>query len=350
MKKNFLFLALTLISIVIMVSCSKDKSNTLAPSTSQTDEQLVSKIHWFMNSATDFKEGKILKNGEKMYLDSALYYISATLNYKYCFNAEQIGKFKLDTIEVQIPIIAAESKTYVVDALAGYNLAVEKIRIKYKLITGENKKLVGCMVQNKGINTSNDTITFMITAQISTGISPPQLLFGDEDQYWWTRDSQNCYNGTGNDGAPNIIERNVTARFTPGPVPNCRYWFPVIHSYTFIATEYQVDEIKDNFCDYLIFYASGPPLEVLTNEVQCLGIDPINHPGVNEMNFYCDGLYEIVSQYLNSEMEKVQRIYINNEQVTLGINTIAIKHNPTLFYGVRKLDCSYQQQYPIPIE
>lgn len=363
MKRNVLFLILLFVSMWIL-SCTKEKPIYSYSSIQQSDEQLVSNVHWFMNAAKDVKEGKILKDDNKMLIDSALYYISATLNYKYCHHTEYSGKFLQDTVYVKIPILAAEGKTLLVDALKGYNASLEGIRAKYARILNSDKKITGCMVNNLGITQGGDSLNIQIVSQFRYAIGQNLLLnnqtqfqFGENEKYWWLRDSYNCYNGSSEDGgAPNVIQNTIMFAYCPAPPPNCRYWFPQYTDISFVANDpsFEVDLIKDNFCDYKIFYASGTIAQVLNDDVQCLGTDT-GHPGEHEMNFYCYWLNEIVYDFfLQHESENLSckeiQIYSpapyppnpNNPSI------IAIKHVPHLFYGKRYLICN-EPQYPIEI-
>jgi hypothetical protein len=259
------------------------------------DDDLVNKVLDFSQMATNLKEGKMHKSGEKMLIDDAIYYISATLNYIYCNHTATYGKMHLDTVNINLPVIATEGKAYLVDALEGYNTAVENLRSFYNNIGNSNKNLLGCMI-TKGI-VQNNTINMSIIAQLGVGPAQPLVPLHEDLQYWWERDSYDC-DFNGNEGAPNIIENRVMFGFCPAPPPNCRYWFPQIFVTTFNATDYEVDQIHDNWCDYKIFYVSGTPAVVYTHEVQCLGTDPVNHPNENELNFYYNGLREVISQSL----------------------------------------------------
>lgn len=357
MKTLLFYASVTITLLIFLSSCTKEKPDSPLAVSPQSDEQLVSQVHWFMDAAKDVKEGKYLKSGEKMFLDSALYYISATLNYKYGYHTVQYEQLKLDTVMVTIPILAAEGKTYVVDALAGYNNAVSKIRFKYSQNTATNKKTVGFIIQYAGYNTTNDSVKARVITQIGYGDMITQLTamydwqFGETDQYWWLENSQNCYNGTGGFGAPNIIENTLMFGLCPAPPPNCRYWFPIIDEIEFIPTNYEVDSVHDNFCDYKIYYASGSLNVILTNQVQCLGLDTA-HPGIHEMSFYCTGLLEIIQAFLTSNQKQCQKLKIGHfgpDLLPPNYTIYAIGHKPILFYGNRKLICS-EPVYPLAID
>jgi len=347
------------ISIVTMISCTKEKVESTVSKTTPSDEQLVSQVHWFMDAAKDVKEGKYLKSGEKMIIDSAIYFISATLNYKYCHHMEHSGNYKQDTIIIKIPVLSAEGKTFVVDALIGYNASILGIRDKYAKIFDANKKLTGCMVKSLGVTDSGDTIQIQIISQFryefaqqSPNSYTTQFPFTNEENYWWLRDSQNCFSGSPDEGgAPNVIESTLTFGLCPAPPPNCRIWFPAYDEIAFNYLDYEVDIVKDNFCDYKIFYASGTTAQVMSDQVQCLGVDPA-HPGQHEMSFYCNGLLEIIQNF-QANLPPTSRackelIVMSPPPSSIYGNMIEIKHVPHFFYGKKLIDC-FTIGYPIPI-
>jgi hypothetical protein len=145
-----------------------------------------------MDAAKDVKEGKYLKTGEKMYLDTALNYISYTLNYKYGFHTSPYRSIKFDTVLVTIPILANENKTLIVDALSGYDEAETNSRLIYSQLSDSRKKVIGFVVQNAGITTNGQAITARIIMEIGYGTPIIVNSFGPNDQYWWTREGGNC--------------------------------------------------------------------------------------------------------------------------------------------------------------
>ncbi|MFZ4707149.1 MAG: hypothetical protein ACOYMF_14180 [Bacteroidales bacterium] len=361
MKKRFLLMALTLLSMVIMVSCTKDRTKPSSSITEQTDEQLISQVQWFMNSAKNLEEGKYFKDGEKMYLDSALYFISATLNYKYCFHSENFGKLILDTVYVRIPILEVEDKSFIVDALAGYNEAIEKVRLIFVKLNGDNKKLVGCVVQNKGKETGNfisaisnftsdKAIVIRVIAQIGIGIasSNPPLVPGEA--YWWQRDSWKC-DGIGDLGAPNIFEHRLNFKWKPAPPPGYRIWFSSLDIHTFNNPQDYPNPVGgpiDNFCDYKIYYATSL-VGGLTDDVKCLGENPL-YPGINEMDYYVDGLDNVISEFLYSNRKSYCSLTINSPEIIIpNPYEDVIKHAPILTYGIKHMSYDPTNTFPIVI-
>lgn len=330
-----------------MLSCAKEKSDTSAPTVKQTDEQLVNQIKWFMNSAKDVEEGKILKSGEKMSIDSAINCISNTLNYVYCFGDATFRQIKTDTVLIKIPILSNENRTYIVDALDGYNLSVDKIRQKYMRISGTNKHLLCCVVQNAGANSSNDSVIMRVIAQVGTGVnSNTSSNYTDEEQYWWYNSSWNCYDGSGSEGAPEILQQGLNSAFLPAPPANCIRVFSNTGIIYFLNPKsYAGDGVIDNFCDYKMYYASDA-VSTLTDEVKCLGIE-LDHPNVHEMDFYFNGMSSIISNWLNANNNNFRVCEVNSttgSEPNPYANTIY--HTMKLTYGHAYIVCDW---VPMPI-
>ena len=335
-----------------MYSCTKEKSESATPAAALSDEQLEGQGHWFMDAAKDVKEGKYLKSGEKMALDSALYYISASLNITYGFPELLLTHTKLDETIITLPIVGTEGKTYIVDALTSYNQARSNIKNHVLALNKPNMKTLGFIVENLGVNNTNSQITLKITTQIGYGssfISTAQQTtvtdwgFTEENQFWWLRNSINCYDGEGLEGAPEIIENTLMFAYIPAPQPNCRYTYPVLHSITFDPLSFEVDIVKDNFWDFKIFFARGTMSQIMTDQIQCLVLD-VAHPNVLEMSFYCTGLKEVIDGFFAQPANtnfRCQKIFIEAPAPTQINNTNIwyIKHSPSLSYGTRQVIC-----------
>jgi hypothetical protein len=356
-KTILLVLAIALVA-GIFNACDKEQTAQDTP-TSETCESsyVVNKVLAFSQQASYLKEGHYLKNSEKVPIDTALYYISATLNYVYCNHTAAYGKINLDTITFSLPVIASEGKAYLVDALEGYNTAVERVRGEYIKIDKTTRQLINIAFIGSEMNFPQKAVD--LSFEIQTGIDNAPTItaygfFDDEEQYWWFRDTENCYNGDMTQGgAPNVLEQHILFKFNPAPPPNCRYWFPLTEPMDFIATNYPGDDIPDYFCDYKIFYAHGPVENVMTQTVQCLGLEA-NHPGIHEMDYYLNGLDEILVGFLANTGKSVATINIESKMKPDPNNytKVTIKHIPHLTFGKKMTVCWEvpNNDYPISIE
>ncbi len=303
-------------------------------------------MEYFIQLSKDVKEGKILKSSEKMPIQDAVAYIDETFNYQYVFHMEPFGDIKTVTAEVILPIIPAEDKAYTVDAAAGYNDAVSQIRTKYQDFISGDKKLIGIIIENKGLYNSN-SIKLLVTAQI--GIGQPVLAQSGLD-WWWLRDSKSCdgtTTGTGA-GAPNIIEGEVNAYWKPALPPNYRIWYtncPPLFNFE-NPKEYRTEnDVLDNYCDYALFYATGRL--GITDTEKCLSGESLG----TEIDFYKRNVNAIIDTLLvdNPTLSFKLAQFNDAEGVDLGYPTI--EHHMKIELGVKHIIIIQEDtEYPLPID
>jgi hypothetical protein len=342
------------VSVILLgytgTSCKKEKTESFVTSNTQSDQQLVNHINSFLASAKSVKEGKYYKSGETVQLDSALYYIGATLNYKYGFINQKFHEFKDDTVIVNIPYLNGEGKTYLMDALIGYNITVEKIKQKYLEKPESIKNLVCCVVQNAGLTDDLDSVKVRIIAQIGLGlpVTPNQ-----EVGYWWSRGGGDC-NQIGQYGAPNYLESLYYGMYY-STCPNARIFFTDVATHRFGDPTSHPNPNglpNDNFCDYLIYFAASNIGPGLTQDMKCIGSDDsVPWENITEIEFYHQGLQTVITDTLN--LIAMQYINVAIESVDdIGVQIPPIetyKHVPTLKYGKIHFICDPIAEYPLPL-
>ncbi|MFZ4548187.1 MAG: hypothetical protein ACOYN4_12160 [Bacteroidales bacterium] len=342
------FLALTLLTALL--SCTKEKLDTSTLNPAPSDDKLVSQVHWFMDAAQDVKDGKTYKDGEKMLLDSALYYIGNTLNYKYGFVSESFGHMIVDTADIVIPFISNESKTYLVDVLDCYNITVSKLRQHYNQIIDGRKFLIGCVVKSTDWVVGRDSITIRIIGRFGYGqpITPSSNLVG----YWYERDSHNCENSVNSIGAPNVLDQEIRFAKRPAPAHGQRFVFinQNIESDAFsnpISFVNEDDDIPgDNFCDYKFYYVDAP-YNGITEELCCLGYDAGHN--VDEMDFYMHKMGDEFSNWLDEHDKDFVDVWTFHDNNSQYPQHNILKHYSQLFYGDKVVITNGNEIYPINI-
>jgi hypothetical protein len=70
------------------------------------------------------------------------------------------------------------------------------------------------------------------------------------------------------------------------------------------------------------------------------------------MNFYLQGLDEIISGFLANTGKSVESIFIDSYLTELTLGNVIIKHEPIITYGSKKMVCWEipHNDYPISIE
>ena len=329
---------------MLTLSCSKDiDSQKSKTATNLSDEDLVKKVLNFIELAKDVEEGKILKSTDKMPISEAIASIDESFNYEYVFHTEPYGKIITESVEVILPIIPAEDKTYTVDAAAGYNDAVTLIRAKYQDIVSNDKKLIGIIVENKGLFNSTN-IKLVVTAQM--GIGPPNPINSIIDDWWWIRESKSCDNTVSGIGAPNILDQKVYDFWKPVTTTNDRIWYTrsLVFSFNDPKEHRTGDDPEDNYCDYFLFYATDRIGPGITNTEKCLSGCEIN----TEIDFYSKSVNPMIRRIIFESILSFQNVQFTNAPGTDG-DYQTIEHHMTVTLGDMHVT-PYCEGFPIHID
>ncbi|MEZ5199397.1 MAG: hypothetical protein R2764_24350 [Bacteroidales bacterium] len=133
-------------AIALLNSCNKQETpeNPVANKQeivmNEEDIAVYNKIMAFKNKVDYIKENPEYKNGEAISVDSAVWYLDATVNLTYTFSFEYFNDFYTDSVFVEIPAVNGE--IYMNDLSDAYFELVDKIRDSiYAIVQNENKKL-----------------------------------------------------------------------------------------------------------------------------------------------------------------------------------------------------------------
>lgn len=356
MKKSVFFIFSFLILLLGgITSCMKEKTDhPIANNDELASKKFINDVTWFMNAAKVARTHNNTKatSSEMVSLDSAIYYVDATLNFKYGFASEPYGKLHFDTVVVKLPLVADNKKVYLNDALSAYNSTIDKLRIKFTNLSGTKKNFMGCVVQNAGRTTGNDSIIVRVIGQFGINAYQPYNL--NEDGFWWARNSFNCRQTEVGEGAPNVIDAALLFAYRTVPPPGYRY----VYSNLKIEEDAFSDpkqfrtpnDVEDNSCDYKFYYASSA-VGALTDEVKCIGIDQTQSE--YELLFYIHRMGEVFNQWLYNNYQgskAVFTVYTFSHEFVENDNLI-LMHNSRLTYGNRTLvDITQQLEiYPVSL-
>ncbi|MDY0076908.1 MAG: hypothetical protein RBR87_06490 [Bacteroidales bacterium] len=102
--KRAVFFTLLILSgwtIIQFTACQKDTGQNPV----QHEEDPTQRIEQFYADMQNWKQGVPNKSGERISLDSAIWYIDATLNYYYANNNSSSARFHWDTVYVEMELM-----------------------------------------------------------------------------------------------------------------------------------------------------------------------------------------------------------------------------------------------------
>ena len=373
MKPRIIVFALLLGSVLFLtVQCEKEgflkkeKNSTLSIS----DNQLEKNILNFLEFAKEIDNGSSPKTGDSISIDSAIFYLDATLNYTYCFTDANYERLIRDTSYVTVDLLSNEWTTQN-SAAEAYTDAIDEIKTKYTSITDTTKRLVSVMVVDLGLDTPNKK-KLQIISFVGTGSSGASILnssgkFPIDEEYWFMHDTWTCDMRLIGSGAPNILQNETMLNLRPTPPANQHIWFIGSEVYTPDILDpllrYKASHIpNNNYCDYYIFFADegvggvgslecqGPSYN---NCARCLDYDQ-GGSGIHEMDFYLDGTEYVINRWLNDvtlngQDKSFELIEILGDEYVDDYGFKIIRHMLDITFGIRHVAYS-NNQYPISIE
>lgn len=179
MKTIHVFTSLVFIFSGLLISCSKEeqgKDNSLIPA---NDLKLARMIQNFKARGESH-----LKSGEEMSVDSALWYLSSTVNFTYGDGSRDFTEFWKDTSYLSLPVNngkISESEIY-----NKYIEIVDNLRSQYQASSKENKQLISATIC--ALELAPTQLQCQVIATFAYG-NPYYGLFDFNDidywGYWW---------------------------------------------------------------------------------------------------------------------------------------------------------------------
>jgi hypothetical protein len=346
MKPTHLQRSGIILLLLVAMSCAKEKTEVTTTGIPVNDKELVNQVHWFIDGAKEVKEGKYLKTGEKILINDALNVLESSMNYKYGFTNEKFKDYYSEEVEITIPFISSENKTFVIDAMQAFNATLQKFREIYQQINFENKKFYTCSIQNGGITNGGNSV--IIKAKVYFGYGIPISPSVNEVGYNWALNGGNC-ELMGQYGAPNYLRDNYEPAIYL-PCPNPRVWYDQTgdHKFNEDITHYPNPNGGpiDNYCDYQLYYAASNVPGGITPEVECVGSESINAAQA-EIQYYRDQLQDLIDAKLVTLNRNFMDVTFETEDVTVN-NVRTLRHIPRLYYAKIHYDC-ISSSAPMPI-
>jgi hypothetical protein len=348
MKTTKTLLAALAIALVFGACNKEDTNKQNLMATNEPDPSSL--VLGFKQKMEDHKNGIYLKSDEKIQIDSAIWYIDATLNYTYANGNHSFARLHWDTLFIEMDILNSYQAMYQ-HVFDGYYASLYGVSDKYHAISEENKQFMMAMVEDMGPLPGNKRNLRIITVT-GTGTLNHSGDFTQDEAYLWNRNATTDCSYEPANGAPIIFEAMLSTHFNPPPSnPKCRWYFygsttTVTHSYE----DHQLNATPVNYLDYKIYAASSAIGDGLTDEVKCLEWNQ-NNSGIHEMQFYYDHLKVFVNEWLGSSQntgnKKLAPSFIDSWSHTFvpGYETI-IYHEPHLKFRKRGSYCQITEPLP----
>jgi len=246
--------------MAVFYSCGKqdagDPSNLETSALSNQDVKINNLIQSFRAKMDYIRENPEYKSGEVMEVDSAIWYIDATLNYYYAKANHSYGVMHIDTIYLEMNVLDSYDAMYE-EVFASYDASLYGLSEKYYAIEGENKQFIMAIVEDMGPLPYNKR-NLRVTTFTGTGNTLQSDDFGQDEAYHWNKNATvDCFGVPAPGGAPIIFESMLNNHYNPEPGNNCRwYFFGASATLTFYYEDYQLNDPLTNYLDYKIFAAS----------------------------------------------------------------------------------------------
>lgn len=351
MTRLFLLFLATCFLAGTFSSCNKETIQSENSSAEVSDESVIRLLSNFTDAYSSFQNGKLLKSGQKIDLDSVIWYIDGAINYNYASGEFSFGKFHKDTVYVEVAL-DPNMKAMIEDVLKLYGESLQLIGSKYYAISGENRKFVMATVSDAG-TLPNGKRKLKIATLTGTGF-PISGNFENDENYKYNKGALYNCDGILSMGAPEVFELKLSDHFkATQPPTGCRVFY--YGSESSMMIDYQLHRLNTtltNYLDYKVFAAFDDVLPI-TSETECLEYNQAGS-GIHEMQFYLDHLIDFVDQWLgqpgNTGINR--KWFAGSNIISMNIineeNKKGIWHIPTLLFKKRGYSCEQGDPIELP--
>lgn len=305
MKKVLLTLSLVLVTTAfVIISCSKEETSGTKerPSDNLKALKVYSDILNFKEKVSFYKRSQFYKAGEKMSIDSILWYFNATLNYDHSLVDDPYKNFFSTSGYSQLPV-DQNNMVDINEAMEAYLEIEGNIQDVYAAAPFSEKAVkftfVSLESQENGEITLNSRIT--IGERGTEGSQP----FGQDDDWMYGDDLGDCYGNyfMERDGADEI--RDVVESRRHLFINDVGYVVFYINPIRIYLDKEDIDNNPlldltngqgyDNDRDYIIFYAHDNhcPQGTTLEDFECIQD--------GDMNFYLFQMEDLVYDLIPSE-------------------------------------------------
>nr|NQU89088.1 hypothetical protein [Bacteroidota bacterium] len=354
MKKLEIFTGLTIIAliagVVVMNSCSKqelaDHTLTVSKEVIMTGEDLSfqNNLVRFREKVEYIKEHPGFKSGEVMHVDSAVWYLEATINYSYGHPDRKCNEIYNYADSVYLDISTTGEVT-LDDVVLVHDLIISMISDFYYSVDEDQKEFILTDISIAETQSGQTKISF--TASVGSEWNNYLFPFDETDYWYYGQGMGKCGpygGGIDEDAASKIFDLLPFYQpiYDPGPG-----YIVVYSDVETIDSYYEFNlnpllfrnaddpEPVDNWLDYYMFYASSEYGDGnLDENEECL--DTL------EMNFYFNGVQTLIYNKFPTITEPPDKAFIqcsNLEGMLYPSDEYSgvILHEGNFEYGIRHI-------------
>jgi hypothetical protein len=252
--------------------CKKETTNTPV-AVSAADQKITRQVQTFKQKLISN-----LKDGEDVKLDSAIWYLEATLNFTYARANNTRDVINLDSAKIVLPLIQ-KSTILSSDLATAYANLVDSLSLHYHAIPGEK----GVVFTDLAIIESADNnVVIKMTDMITTTSNSGHSGFGPDDYWLWGNNGRKCDGTLMPWDAAKKLAQHANMGDCVLPI-SC--YTSVEQSPMIFPEDVPSSGNPFGYWDYLLFELGGLNPEVS----QCLSPDA--------MNYYLAGLKTIANLY-----------------------------------------------------
>jgi len=306
-KVTILFIAVVTVAIAAMTifySCGKqDAGDPLKignQAISKQDVKINNLIKSFRSKMDYLRSNPEYKSGEVMEVDSAVWYLEATINYSHTFPNEYYGQMKIDTAYLTLTL-NNDGMTDFEEVAQRYDEMKEEVRDFYYGSGFEEKGLVLVDLTLEPLKSDEVTLKMItVTGEKNNSTPPPGFgidgPFVEGDDWWYGLDEGNCI---GTIFISDAAQKVKSAMNDYIPDPNGSYFF--INQFQIFRKGGNLDvrrsgdpEPLNNIYDYYL-YSASEAVGIVDDDMLCLEY--------TEMNFYFCYLKYLLFTKLPDDLE-----------------------------------------------